>query len=159
VTGGVAGGRQLGTQFHELVHRCLERRQIESAEEPMREWLYNALHTPLPQIGPVWDLPRHTIWSEMEFGLLEEGNILRGAMDLVIRHATGWYLIDWKTNQLPSYDAPALREAMERGHYLDQAQLYGRALQRWISQVAPGEKLAGVYYLFVRGPGVFHVGA
>jgi ATP-dependent exoDNAse (exonuclease V) beta subunit len=132
----------------------LLRRKLADSEPPMGEWLRQAVTTPLPGIGAIWDLPPNQLWVEMEFGLQEGESIFRGAMDLVVRTPNGWYLIDWKTNQVQG----DLHTLMQQGDYLEQARLYSRALQRWLSRVAPSEQLKGVLYVFVRTMEVYSYG-
>jgi exodeoxyribonuclease V beta subunit len=90
---------------------------------------------------------------------------LTGSIDLVIR-LTGprFAIVDYKTNWLGPRDEPltvghyrsgALRAEMSRAHYSLQALLYTVALHRYLRWrlrgYDPGEHLAGVLYLFLRG--------
>ena len=86
---------------------------------------------------------------------LEEAELrgyLTGFLDLVVRLPDGSFAIfDHKTNALPSFTPDALREEMHRRHYGLQALLYAVALHRYLRWRAPGARIAGVGYLFLRG--------
>ncbi|MGH8213868.1 MAG: PD-(D/E)XK nuclease family protein, partial [Rhodanobacteraceae bacterium] len=89
------------------------------------------------------------------FGVSRLHGLLTGIMDLVFEHGGRYYLVDYKTNLLPAYDADALRAAIAAHDYDLQYLLYVLALHRWLRQVLPGydyeTHIGDVYYLFVRG--------
>lgn len=91
------------------------------------------------------------------FGLrLQLEGLMTGLIDLTYRHAGKWYVLDYKTNRLPAYDAPALAAAMVRGEYDLQALIYTVALHRWLRfRLGAGYDYArdvgGIRYLFCRG--------
>jgi exodeoxyribonuclease V beta subunit len=85
--------------------------------------------------------------------------LLRGFIDLVIRHRGRCYLLDYKSNhlgpRLEDYGPEGMRRAVLGHRYDLQYLLYTLALHRWL-----GRRLAdydyqrhfgGVYYLFLRG--------
>ena len=91
------------------------------------------------------------------FGLRQrlEG-LMTGLIDLTYRHAGKWYVLDYKSNRLPGYDAGALQQAMAHGEYDLQALIYTLALHRWLRfRLGAGYDYArdfgGVRYLFCRG--------
>jgi len=144
------------------------------------ELVWKALRTPLPDLGSrLCDIPPAESIHELEFLFprhsgetppaevgLEEG-FFTGFMDLVFRKAGRYYLLDWKTNFLDAYDAPAITRAMDDSDYHRQYRLYLHALQRWLRRRHGDdfdflEHFGRVYYLFLRGmtgdqssPGVF----
>ena len=88
---------------------------------------------------------------------------LRGFIDLVFRWEGRWYVADYKSNKLPTYDQASVIEAVVREHYLLQAQLYSAAAQRHlrqrIPQYDPERHWGGALFLFVRGmQGPAHAG-
>jgi exodeoxyribonuclease V beta subunit len=97
------------------------------------------------------------------FGVARLHGMLIGIMDLVFEHDGRYYLVEYKTNLLPAYDADALREAIAGHDYDLQYLLYVLALHRWLRLVLPGydydTHVGEVYYLFVRelkdGRGVY----
>lgn len=96
-------------------------------------------------------------WAEglanWHFGRLH--GFLQGYMDLIFVYRDRWYIIDYKTNALPSYRKEMLETAMLEHHYLLQARLYALALQRHLRATLPGYDpsvhLGGCAYLFLRG--------
>lgn len=89
---------------------------------------------------------------------------LSGSIDIVLRSAGRFYVVDHKSNWLGvdgeelsawHYRPDALRDAMVRAHYPLQAMLYSAALHRYLRWRVPGydpdTHLGGVLYLFLRG--------
>ncbi|MCP6379477.1 PD-(D/E)XK nuclease family protein, partial [Klebsiella pneumoniae] len=58
--------------------------------------------------------------------------LMTGLIDLTYRVDGRWYVLDYKSNRLPRYDATGLSEAMARSEYDLQALLYTLALHRWL---------------------------
>jgi exodeoxyribonuclease V beta subunit len=85
-----------------------------------------------------------------------EERFFTGFMDLVFRKDGLYYLLDWKTNELDSYDSACIARAMEQSDYHRQYRLYLHALRRWLGRRHGAgfdflEHCGGVYYLFLRG--------
>ncbi|MDL5367050.1 exodeoxyribonuclease V subunit beta [Xanthomonas sp. NCPPB 2654] len=82
--------------------------------------------------------------------------LMTGLIDLTYQHDGRWYVLDYKSNRLPSYDADALARAMAHSEYELQALIYTVALHRWL-RFRLGEAydyardFGGVRYLFCRG--------
>jgi exodeoxyribonuclease V beta subunit len=80
---------------------------------------------------------------------------LRGYIDLLFEWRGRWYVADYKSNALASYDAAAMAEAAQREHYVLQGQLYSAAAQRYLKQRLPAYDWAtdwgGTLFLFLRG--------
>ncbi|QNH19265.1 exodeoxyribonuclease V subunit beta [Xanthomonas sp. GW] len=82
--------------------------------------------------------------------------LMTGLIDLTYQHDGRWYVLDYKSNRLPSYDADALVRAMAHSEYELQALIYTVALHRWL-RFRLGETydyardFGGVRYLFCRG--------
>lgn len=87
---------------------------------------------------------------------------LRGYIDLVFEWDTRWYVVDYKSNTLPAYDGDNVLEAVERQHYLLQAQLYTAAANRYLRQRVegydPDTHWGGALFLFLRGMDPGNVG-
>ncbi|WP_187300631.1 PD-(D/E)XK nuclease family protein, partial [Mizugakiibacter sediminis] len=81
--------------------------------------------------------------------------LLTGIIDLVFEHAGRYWIVDYKTNRLPAYDAAALAAAVRADDYDLQYLLYTLALHRWLGVTLAGydydRHIGGAYYLFVRG--------
>ncbi len=91
------------------------------------------------------------------FGLRQrlEG-LMTGLIDLTYRHDGRWYVLDYKSNRLPAYDAATLQRAMAHSEYDLQALIYTLALHRWLRfRLGAGYDYArdfgGIRYLFCRG--------
>jgi exodeoxyribonuclease V beta subunit len=91
------------------------------------------------------------------FGLRQrlEG-LMTGLIDLTYRHAGKWYVLDYKSNRLPSYDHAALQRAMAHSEYDLQALVYALALHRWLrfrlgDAYDYARDFGGIRYLFCRG--------
>jgi len=80
---------------------------------------------------------------------------LRGYIDLMFQWEGRWYVADYKSNTLPVYDVAAINEAVQREHYLLQAQLYTAAAHRYLKQRVSGydpeTQWGGALFLFLRG--------
>ncbi|WP_115526506.1 UvrD-helicase domain-containing protein [Xanthomonas arboricola] len=87
--------------------------------------------------------------------------LMTGLIDLTYTVDGRWYVLDYKSNRLPSYDADALARAMAHSEYELQALIYTVALHRWLrfrlGDAADGggydytRDFGGVRYLFCRG--------
>jgi exodeoxyribonuclease V beta subunit len=103
-------------------------------------------------------LQAHGLVAERRtFGLRQriEG-LLTGRIDLVYEHAGRYYVLDYKSNQLPAYDEAALARAVRESEYDLQYVLYTLALHRWLrfrlgADYDIHRHLGGVRYLFSRG--------
>jgi exodeoxyribonuclease V beta subunit len=96
------------------------------------------------------------------FGLRQrlEG-LMTGLIDLTYRFDGKWYVLDYKSNRLPAYDAASLQRAMAHSEYDLQALIYTLALHRWLrfrlgdASDAGGYDYArdfgGIRYVFCRG--------
>jgi hypothetical protein len=81
---------------------------------------------------------------------------MTGKIDLTYRVDGKVYVVDYKSNRLPAYDAEALSHAMSASEYDLQALLYAVAVHRWLrmrlgATYDPAAHFGGVRYLFCRG--------
>jgi exodeoxyribonuclease V beta subunit len=83
------------------------------------------------------------------------GIFLWGFIDLVFRHEGRYYVLDWKSNLLDSYDDTTVQKSMDHHRYHLQWKLYAVALDRWLSarvkDYDPAHHFGGVHYLYLRG--------
>ncbi len=80
----------------------------------------------------------------------------RGSVDLIFRANDRYYVADWKSNRLPTYDQASLRMSMDQAGYHLQYRLYSLATLQWLRQVAgPDSRVqdhfGGVFYFYLRG--------
>ena len=90
--------------------------------------------------------------EEMEL----KGGSLNGFIDLVIQHNGLYYLVDYKTNWLgpDNQSYSDLNPAMEEHQYFLQAEIYKRALKKYIEAFEKSSFescFGGIIYWFVRG--------
>ena len=103
-------------------------------------------------------LHRHGVSATRHgFGLRQrlEG-LMTGKIDLTYTHNGQWFVLDYKSNRLSRYDAPALEAAMASSEYDLQALLYTVALHRWLrfrlgAAYDYARDFGGIRYLFARG--------
>ena len=91
------------------------------------------------------------------FGLRQrlEG-LMTGLIDLTYRFDGKWYVLDYKSNRLPAYDAAHLQRAMAHSEYGLQALIYTLALHRWLrfrlgKAYDYARNFGGIRYVFCRG--------
>jgi len=141
----------------------------------------NELNAPPLTLGK---LTRDHMWPEMEFNLevshvpatvldrhiqthVFEGTprpalqarvmqgMLTGSLDLVLQHDGRYWVVDYKSNKLPSYDPASLQDAVLHKRYDVQYVLYTLALHRLLKVRLPNydyaHHMGGAVYLFLRG--------
>lgn len=82
--------------------------------------------------------------------------LMTGKIDLTYTVDARWYLLDYKSNRLATYDPNALAQAMAHSQYDLQAVIYTLALHRWLRFRLRGKydytrDFGGVRYVFCRG--------
>jgi exodeoxyribonuclease V beta subunit len=141
----------------------------QAARQQIAHLVWAALHTPLTELGgPLCRIPKSDRIAEVEFIFPEragptqpadlrwEDGFVTGFMDLLFRKDAKYYLLDWKTNLLASYQREAIERSMADSDYHRQYRLYLQAIARWLRRMhGPKwdflEHFGGVFYLYVRG--------
>ena len=82
--------------------------------------------------------------------------LMNGKIDLTYRHHGRVYVMDYKSNQLPTFDAQTLAHTMAASEYDLQALLYTLAVHRWMrlrigASYDYERDFGGVRYVFCRG--------
>ena len=82
--------------------------------------------------------------------------LMTGKIDLTYQYEGRWYVLDYKSNRLPSYETQALAQAMQHSEYDLQALLYTLALHRWLGfrlreHYDYARDFGGIRYVFCRG--------
>lgn len=78
---------------------------------------------------------------------------LQGLIDLVFKYENHFYLLDWKSDRLPSYDSQYLAGHVDHNYSL-QAVIYCLAVIRLLAiqnEVDYEKRFGGIIYLFLRG--------
>lgn len=162
---------------------CIQHGLVLENPELINQLLANVVNTPLSLDDPEFclkNLAPQSYSKEMPFYLaiqplqvsalnnllLSEPNFqalmpqqlagyLTGFIDLVCEYRGYYYVIDYKSNYLPNYDAENLALAMQQHNYGLQYWLYSLVLHLYLQENLPNYSYAqhfgGVKYLFVRG--------
>ena len=81
--------------------------------------------------------------------------MLTGSLDLVLQHDGRYWVVDYKSNKLDSYDSATLQDAVLHKRYEVQYVLYTLALHRLLKVRLPNynyaQHMGGAVYLFMRG--------
>ncbi|QWP77771.1 exodeoxyribonuclease V subunit beta [Lysobacter sp. K5869] len=159
--------------------------EIADGVELLTSLVGRTLVAPLPEGARLCEVPEPARRSEMEFhfaldaapvdallaalhahGQVRERRafgsrrrlegLMTGKIDLVYAHEGRYYVLDYKTNRLPGFDAAQVERAMAESEYDLQSLIYTVALHRWL-RFRLGEAydyerdFGGVRYLFCRG--------
>ncbi|MCB1110847.1 MAG: UvrD-helicase domain-containing protein [Chlamydiia bacterium] len=151
-------GAETGLVLHSLLETLLKNRTLDISTllkqklpphfpyEPTFNMIHHALHTPLAPHPFTLSEVKH-LYPETEFLYPDPPHLVKGFIDLIFRHQGQTYILDWKTNLLPSYDPSTLKQTMTHHDYTLQARLYETAVKRYLN----GAPFAGTYYIFLRG--------
>jgi exodeoxyribonuclease V beta subunit len=90
---------------------------------------------------------------------MQLSGLMRGFIDMVVRHRGQYFIVDYKSNRLGTtlayYQQAALQRAIQAHHYDLQYLIYTVALHRYLKTRIPDynyeRDFGGVYYLFLRG--------
>lgn len=147
------------TDLHPFIFSHVAKTLLEPWVDSISEMIYKAFKTPI--LGfTLDDLTEETSYREMEFvypiSLAKtvpeckpfEGTI-NGVIDLFFTMNDKFYLLDWKSNWLESYDEASLKKAMEDHRYDLQADLYKRGMVEYLSKFS--KTFGGTIYYFLRG--------
>lgn len=168
------GDLPAGADTGHLLHRILEKTvahpqtlrakiQEEIAGTPFASWEEKIFAI----LSPVFDLTfqaegeafclkeveSKNMFQEMEFLFPNQGNFVKGFIDLVIVRNGKYYFIDWKSNLLPNYNQETLAQVMASADYFLQITLYKEALERYFGHFSL--VFGGAFYVFLRGPSIY----
>lgn len=145
---------------HALVDAALVEHRVPAEYRADAERLvYAGLTTSLPLEPELRGLAQATrVVREMEFLFPWSPDFVKGYLDVVVEHAGRTWVVDWKSDRLPSYDPSALAKQVDDRYRL-QVQLYALALSRILDtqdEDAHAARFGGVAYVFLRGLGGKH---
>ena len=158
----------------DLIRKTMRKHQVESqkgangdtTERVLARMAWRALNVPIVIGGRTIVLRKIGAFNrraELEF-VVNRANVLgdevvtndpqsestfNGKIDLLVRpegRDGPVYILDWKTNSLPSYGTESLGRTMTASDYHLQYQFYSQAVRYWLH----GAELGGVAYMFVR---------
>jgi exodeoxyribonuclease V beta subunit len=121
------------------------------------QWVHHALAGPLPLPGggaAVLSRAERCL-RELDFLTPYPGreDLLTGSLDVLFQWEGLAYVLDWKTNRLPSYAPEALARKVA-DDFLIQVQAYTLAACRFLAIAGAGDyeaRFGGVIYVFLRG--------
>lgn len=121
---------------------------------PESQFLLNELHfqpeVVLQYLGD--DLPENIGTALRQVQQHTVQGFFNGFIDMLAQDAHGnVYIIDYKSNKLPSYDLDAMNSAMAQHHYAVQALIYAIAVRRMFAIRNIHPALLHIRYLFLRG--------
>ncbi|MBQ9682428.1 MAG: exodeoxyribonuclease V subunit beta [Neisseriaceae bacterium] len=121
---------------------------------PESQFLLNELHfqpeVVLQYLGD--DLPENICTALRQVQQHTVQGFFNGFIDMLAQDAHGnVYIIDYKSNKLPSYDLDAMNNAMAQHHYAVQALIYAIATRRMFAIRNIHPTLLHIRYLFLRG--------
>ncbi len=165
-------GVEMGLFFHSLIEKIIRKKLTHPYQSALvhdliktvttqtkfaphlftiKNWIDQAFHCPLDGFC-LADIPPHHLHLEVEFFYSNGPNTyLKGFIDLIFLYNKSYYILDWKTNDLPEYSLSALREVMNQCGYFLQSDIYVQALRRHLAFRADPYPIKGSYYLFLRG--------
>lgn len=172
-------GSDFGIFIHELLQKLLlmqenkkeylEKRVKASIYHPYRQMIVEMVEKVL--FSPIYSdiilshLPLEQIFPEMVFQTGEEKErVWKGAIDLLFIHKQRYYLLDWKSNWLGDekrdYETKAIEKVMDKEGYNLQANIYSKAVEKYLSQFENSYTFGGFFYIFLRGlkwnEGIYH---
>lgn len=166
----------------ELIRYCKKFSLLEDIIPLVKKLLINSLKTPLSVLSntPLSKLSDNETLKEMPFylslaamntqqinkilanertfqpiGYKQIEGLMNGFIDLIFMKQGKYYIADYKSNYLPSYDQSSLIEAMHHHNYGLQLWIYSVVLHRFLQNSLPDyafeKHFGGVFYFFVRG--------
>ncbi|MCB1118370.1 MAG: UvrD-helicase domain-containing protein [Chlamydiia bacterium] len=153
-----------GEEIHPWIDRELASTSFSHWSLIISEMLCDVFTTPLPHLNvPLQAIDPKQVIREMDFMHLlpDAPGYLKGSIDCIFSHQGVSYIVDWKTNWLgtsaAAYHPQALVQAMQTNQYPLQASIYTQAWKRYLTAINSHEAFGGVFYLFIRGPGIHFI--
>jgi exodeoxyribonuclease V beta subunit len=135
-------------------------RQPSEAIAPAARMVFASLRQPIAALDGAALCELSHERRELEFVFptpRSDAGFVKGYIDLAFEHRGRLYLLDWKSDALPDYDAPTLAAHVAE-HYALQARVYCAAAARMLALDGPARteaRFGGMLFCFLRGPG-FH---
>ena len=146
----------LDAQHHKPLAQALSLQSLQAAQAwPEMEFSISAGRVSSAELDRL--IRQHVFPGEQRPALLPQvmQGMLTGFMDLVFEHEGRYWVMDYKSNKLPDYQAPQLRQAVLDKRYDVQYVLYILALHRLLKSRLPDyhfeTHIGGAVYVFMRG--------
>ncbi|MCJ8345106.1 PD-(D/E)XK nuclease family protein, partial [bacterium] len=144
-----------------------ESEEMEVEDLEVENLIKNTLHSYIPQVADQFQLTQlleqdklveADFWIPSDFyqflNIPSSAEFTRGAIDLIFRHDGKFYILDWKSNSLDSYDSSYLENKMSDAGYDLQYLIYSWCFFKWAHLRIPNferSMFGGVIYCFLRG--------
>ena len=142
--------------INNFIHPFLKSTLLENWQEQVASMIFSVFHMPLNNFC-LMDVNPKKIMREMEFLHKTSVHYLKGFIDIAFEYKGDYYLIDWKSNLLASYDEASLKKVMDSADYFLQASIYRDAFIAYLKQFGKEGQFKGIFYIFLRGPASYHV--
>jgi exodeoxyribonuclease V beta subunit len=154
---------QLNLWLMQIIHypMRLSQQTVKLADIAQQQlWAEMDFHLPLsslktPQLDALVSQMILPALPRAALGYQALGGMLKGFMDLVFEHQGQYFVLDYKSNKLSSYDTQSLNTSMLAERYDVQAALYIVALHRLLgvrlSDYDYDRHIGGAVYIYLRG--------
>ncbi|MCB1193113.1 MAG: UvrD-helicase domain-containing protein [Leptospiraceae bacterium] len=127
------------------------------------DMVFKTLRTTIPEINiSLADLDAYNKCPELEFyypvfnkDKHHKDIFIKGEIDLLFCVGERFYILDWKTDTLSSYQSLELSNHIQKEGYDYQYNFYTLALHKWLDRHLENysyeKNFGGVYYIFLRG--------
>ncbi len=158
-------GAEVGILLHHILEKAIGRSQeellgliVQEIAQSVLDGWEETIYDMLTKTFALLDVPSTGYIQEMEFAFPQDGALYKGFIDLVFYKEGKYYIVDWKSNELPEYSPERLEEAMHDHDYFLQASIYATALERYVKLFDNrpfSEIFGGALYVFLRGPALY----
>jgi len=144
-------------ELQEIIWRLCAGTILDGKEQAVEEMVVATLHKKINTIFgsfSLGDLPAKDLQTEVEFLYPYGCSLMKGFIDLVFRFQGRYFLLDWKTNILPSYTQEMIGDCMKQHRYDAQLAIYTEALRKYLAlfDARPFSQIfGGGIYFFLRG--------
>ncbi len=148
---------ETSTNLSSLVSSELQGSSLEPFKLPIYQLIEKTLQTPLLKdpSSALIHIPKEKIQTEVEFLYEQDSHTyLKGFIDVVFEYKNKYYIIDWKTHFLESYQEPHLKTTIIQEGYDKQALIYTEALKRYLAAFSTNSSptnFGGALIIFLRG--------
>ncbi|MBI5273817.1 MAG: UvrD-helicase domain-containing protein [Chlamydiales bacterium] len=145
-------------QRKKIIYTALKGTILNDWTERVGELIEQALLLEFPQGFCLSQVDPSFMLQEVEFLYsVSKQNKMKGFIDLLFQYQGKYFIVDWKTNSLPSYSTEEMNKEMHRHAYFSQGAIYTQALKKYIGIMGDEftKVFGGVHYMFLKGSGLY----
>ena len=138
--------------FKDFIEKKVEKFYKKEISFPITELVFFALKNKLSDFS-LCEIEPEKKKSELSFYLkISDKFYLTGAIDLIFEHKDKFYIVDWKTNLLETYEGDNFIEKVENSYGL-QYRIYTLAVMEYLKNfyTEPEKKFGGIFYIYLKG--------